>query len=66
MDVWPWSYPDLDDLTYYPLRPGCASALLKFQGAELPHVTSFLDDYVPGAAYTGVSRVETCDDFLFG
>ena len=32
VDVWPWSDPDLDDLTYYPLRPGYTSTLLKFHG----------------------------------
>ena len=62
VDVWPWSNPDLGDLTCYPKRPGYASTLL----SELPHVTLYLDAFVPGAAYTGLSRVQRCSDFLLG
>ena len=55
VDVWPWSDPDLDDLTYYPLRPGYASTLLKFHGAELPRVLTF---------QVQPTQASTCDDFL--
>ena len=61
VDVWPWSDPDLGDLTYYPVRPGYALTLLKFQGSELPHVTLYLDAFVPGAAFSEISR---CSDAL--
>eukprot|EP00971_Amphidinium_carterae_P103328 2045432-Amphidinium_carterae.1 len=29
---------DLEQVTYYPFRPGYASTIQKYQGAELPHV----------------------------
>ena len=49
------------------MRPGYASTILKFQGAELDHVTVYLDaPGVPGAAYTAASRVKTGKDVLFG
>ena len=35
---------DLGGPAYYPLRPGYASSILKFQGAELPHVG---EEHVP-------------------
>ena len=57
--VYPWTDTDLGNLVYYPLRPGYASTILKFQGSQLSHVTVFLDAAnVPGAAYTAMSRVE--------
>ena len=44
---------------YFPLRPGYASTIMKFQGAELPHVTVWLDKpHCPAAAYTAMSRVK--------
>ena len=65
--VWPWSDPELDGLTYYPLKPGYADTVMKLQGAELEHVTAFLDaEQVPGAAYTALSRVSHGTDFLIG
>ena len=65
--VWPWTDENLGYRTYYPVRPGYASTILKFQGAELDHVTVYLDaPGVPGAAYTAASRVKTGKDVLFG
>ena len=62
--VWPWTDSELGHKTYYPVRPGYASTVLKFQGAELEHVTAYLD--VPGAAYTAASRSQKGSDILFG
>ena len=40
---------------------------MKYQGAELEHVTVFLDaEGVPGAAYTALSRVSYGENFLIG
>eukprot|EP00439_Symbiodinium_sp_Y106_P008083 s9194_g1.t1 len=65
--VWPWTYPDLGNLTYYPLKAGYADTIVKFQGAELTHVTAYLDcPGVPGAAYTALSRVSYGKDILIG
>ncbi|CAE7203417.1 pif1, partial [Symbiodinium pilosum] len=56
--VWPWTDVERGDLTYYPIKAGYADKIMKFQGAELTHVTAFLDRAgIPGAAYT---------DFLIG
>ena len=66
-DVWRWTDVEHGNLTYYPMRPGYASTVLKFQGAELDHVTVYLDaKNVPGAAYTALSRVRRMSDFLLG
>ncbi|CAE7464754.1 unnamed protein product, partial [Symbiodinium sp. CCMP2456] len=47
--VWPWSDPDLQGLTFYPLKAGYADTIMKYQGAELRHVTVFLDaEGIPG------------------
>jgi hypothetical protein len=63
--VWAWTDTDLGNIVYYPVRPGYASPVGRFQGAELKHVTLYLDvPNVPAAAYTGLSRVATGDDFL--
>ena len=63
--VWPWTDTDLGNMVYYPVRAGYASTVGRFQGAELPHVTLYLDaPGVPAAAYTGLSRVSTGKDFL--
>ena len=52
---------------YYPLRLGYASTILRFAGAELPHVTVWLDvPHVPAAAYTAMSRVSYASDCLIG
>ena len=57
---------DLGDIRYHPLRPGYCSTIIKLQGAELRHVTLWLDVVAPGAAYTGLSRVKTAEDYLIG
>lgn len=58
VSVFPWTDTDLGNKVYYPVRAGYASTILKFQGAELSHVTVYLDAAgVPGAAYTAMSRV---------
>lgn len=65
VSVFPWTDTDLGGLTYYPVRAGYASTILKFQGAELPHVTAYLDaPGIPGAAYTAMSRVKYGRDCL--
>ena len=65
--VWPWSDMDKGGLTYYPLKAGYADTIMKYQGAELEHVTVFLDaEGVPGAAYTALSRVSYGENFLIG
>ena len=65
--VYPWADRDLGNIVYYPVRAGYASTILKFQGAELQHVTVYLDSKgIPGAAYTALSRVGYFDRFLLG
>ena len=54
-------------LQYYPMRPGYASTIMKFQGAELKHVTVWLDrPHCPAAAYTAMSRVKRQSCCLLG
>ena len=63
--VFPWTNNELGNHTYYPMRAGYASTIIKFAGAELPHVTVYLEiDGIPGAAYTAISRVEYEANFL--
>ena len=65
--VWPWTDVERGNTTYYPLKAGYADTILKFQGAELPHVTVVLDAKgVPGAAYIALSRVSYGTDYLLG
>ena len=64
--VWNWTDKELGGKTYYPIRPGYASTVLKFQGAELDFVILYLDAYSPGAAYTAMSRVKFGDRCLIG
>ena len=60
VSVFPWTDTNLGNVVYNPVRAGYASTILKFQGAELSHVTVYLDaPQVPGAAYTAMSRVGT-------
>ena len=66
-------YPITDDgvpvgrVTYYPLRPGYADTVHKFQGAELKHVTFWPDrEGCPAAAYVALSRVRKDADYLLG
>ena len=64
--VWPYTDPDFQ-ITFLPVRPGYADTIVKFQGAELPHVTVYLDKPgIPGAAYTALSRVSYGKDVLLG
>ena len=66
--VYRWTNPHrAGSKSYYPIRPGYASTIMKFQGAGLDHVTIWLDaPGIPGAAYTGLSRVATRNDYLLG
>ena len=65
--VWPWTDKDNGNLTYYPVRPGYASTIVKFQGAELEHLIVWLDKPgIPGAAYTAMSRVREGKNCLIG
>ena len=67
MAITPKADEDLGGLVYYPLRLGHASSIIKFQGAELPHVTIYLDaKHVPAAAYTAMSRVRLGSQCLIG
>jgi hypothetical protein len=64
--IYPWynkNYPGTQ--CYYPIRPGYASTIMKFQGATLKHVTIWLDiPGIKGAAYTGLSRVARNENYL--
>lgn len=63
----PWTNRDRDNAVFYPIRLGYASNVHRIQGAELEHVTAWLD--IPGmraAGYTALSRVATSDDYLIG
>ncbi|CAK0789070.1 unnamed protein product, partial [Prorocentrum cordatum] len=65
--TWLKSDPGLGNIAYHALRPGYCATIIKFQGAELRHVTLWLDIAgVPGAAYTGLSRVKSAQDYLIG
>jgi hypothetical protein len=64
--LWNWTDMYLGGVTYYPVRPGYASTILKFQGAELPFVVLYLDGRAPGAAYTAMSRVKLGAQCLIG
>jgi len=65
--VYPWTDVELGNKTYFPLKAGYATTILKVAGAELPHVTLWLDvPHVPAAAYTGMSRVAYGRDLLIG
>ena len=66
-------YPFTDDdvpvgrVVYYPLRLGYAGTVYKYQGAELPHVTVWLDrPRCPAAGYVALSRVHYDRDYLIG
>eukprot|EP00975_Prorocentrum_lima_P022318 4693233-Prorocentrum_lima.AAC.1 len=65
--VWPWTDSEHGGITYYPVRPGYAGPIMKFQGSELAHVTVYLDyANVPAAGYTALSRVSGGDKYLLG
>lgn len=44
--IWKWTDREIYNRSYYPIRPGYCSTIVKYQGAELEHVTVYLD--VPG------------------
>ena len=53
--------------TFFPILCGYASTIYKMQGAQLPHVTIWLDR--PGmkaAAYVAMSRVRRDNEYLLG
>ena len=59
--------PKAHNCSFFPIRLGYASTIYKLQGAELEHITIYLD--VPGqraAAYVALSRVKKDGDYLFG
>jgi hypothetical protein len=66
--IYRWTNPHRPgSKSYYPIRPGYASTIMKFQGAGLEHVTIWLDvPNIKGAAYTALSRVSTAKDYLLG
>ena len=54
-------------VVYFPLRVGYAGTIYKYQGAELPHVTLWLDrPGCPAAGYVALSRVKYDKDYLIG
>ena len=70
-DVAVYQYTDPDPVaknaSFFPIRLGYASTMYKMQGAELEHITIYLD--IPGqraAAYVALSRVKRDEDYLFG
>ena len=66
-DVTKWYDADAGGLCYYPLRVGYASTILRMAGAQLQHVTVYLDyPNVAAAAYTALSRVATLKQILIG
>ena len=53
--------------TFFPIRCGYASTIYKMQGAQLPHVTIWLDrPHMKAAAYVAMSRVRRDDAYLLG
>ena len=64
LEVWKWTDVERGGHAVYPIRPGYASTILKFQGAELDYVVVYLDcAKIPGAAYTALSRVHRLEEF---
>jgi len=59
--------PEHQRAVFFPIRLGYASTLYKMQGAELPHVTIWLDAKGQrAAAYVAMSRVRRDKDYKFG
>ena len=59
--------PAAQNASFFPIRLGYASTIYKMQGAELPHVTIYLDKpRQRAAAYVAMSRVRSDGDYLFG
>ena len=58
---------DLGGISYHCVRPGYCSTIIKYQGAELKHLTLYLDvPGIPGAAYTALLRVAGAECYLIG
>ena len=54
-------------VTAYPIRAGYASTVHKLQGAELDHITIWLDiPFMKAAGYVALSRVQRDGDYLLG
>ena len=54
-------------VTAYPFRPGYASTIHKLQGAQLAHVTIWLDiKGAKAAGYVAISRAESDENYLLG
>ena len=52
---------------HYPVRVGYAGTIHKFQGAELAHITVWLDrPFCKAAGYVALSRVARDADYLIG
>ena len=67
LEVFKFADPDLDHMAFYPLRVGYASTILRMAGAELEHVTVYLDvPDVAAAGYTALSRVKCMSDIKIG
>lgn len=65
--VRPWTDRDLGNRVYHPVKPGYCSTVLKMAGATLAHAVLWLGaKNIPGAAYTGMSRVEYGAQLLLG
>lgn len=68
--IYPFTDTDLPNglrAVYYPLRVGYAGTIHKYQGAELDHVTLWLDrPWCAAAAYVALSRVRRDEDYLIG
>ena len=58
---------DCGYVTAYPVRAGYASTIHKLQGAELGHITIWLDvPFMRAAGYVALSRVQRDGDYLLG
>ena len=54
-------------VTAYPFRPGYASTIHKLQGAQLAHITIWLDiKGAKAAGYVAISRIEYDENYLLG
>ena len=63
--VYPWTDKEYGQ-SFFPMRPGYATTLLKIQGATLEHLTIYLDvANVEAAGYVALSRVRKDADWQF-
>jgi hypothetical protein len=68
LEVFQYTDPNTEakNASFFPVRLGYAGTIYKLQGAELDHITIYLD--VPGqraAAYVAISRVRADSDYVF-